>query len=401
MNKGILIMGLLFGALLLFGCTSSTPQQYNPQSQPSSGSQQYNQQSQDNLIRNVVDFFPNSGDLSTEWKINPVTNPCSTGNTQSMHATFVKGSGYDTEKVTVTISLFSDINEATQYYSSNVSKIQQARGYTEISQSNDNCFGWGISSTADLQRSYCQKENMVVYVSASAFSLGWSDYTNQFNKIILQKNPKSAHIPLDVNCPTQTQVQSQNTTQPQFPAVTSLSWARYDWNQTQQNGLTSTVDDTNTLIIKGTGTNSYWNNEVQLTKPLTTNIAQISIALSALPGTASGASIRFVKDEQNMLIVEKHRDSDTKYNTNVFVIEKINGSDNFKYISTDLPSATFDTYKIKESKSGYEVYCNDKLVYSGTLDLTPYKNIELVGVSRASGDQIEAKFKDYLETSIN
>ncbi len=163
------------------------------------------------------------------------------------------------------------------------------------------------------------------------------------------------------------------------------------------NGVT--VSHTNQVVtIAGTATNSYWNSEGRIIKRLFHNSAQVDIALTDLPASASSGSIWFTKDNQNALIVEKHRDiTDPQYNTNVFIVEKINGVNNFKYVSPDVPSANFDTYKIKKISNGYEVYYNGALVYTGTLDLTAYNKIELVGIARASGDQIEAKFRSYKE----
>jgi hypothetical protein len=174
-------------------------------------------------------------------------------------------------------------------------------------------------------------------------------------------------------------------------------WNGFCWNQSQTNGVT--VSHTNQIItIAGTATSSYWNSEGRIIKRLSHNSAQVDIALTDLPASASSGSIWFTKDSQNALIVEKHRDvTDPQYNTNVFIVEKINGVNNFKYVSPDSPSSNFDTYKIKKIFNGYEVYYDGALAYIGNLDLTAYNKIELVGIARASGDQIEAKFRSYKE----
>ncbi len=174
-------------------------------------------------------------------------------------------------------------------------------------------------------------------------------------------------------------------------------WSGSCWNQSQMNGVT--VSHTNQIVtIAGTATNSYWNSEGRIIKRLTHNSAQVDIALIDLPASASSASIWITKDSQNALIIEKHRDiTDPQYNTNVFIVERVNGADQFVYVSSDLPSSNFDTYKIQKIVSGYEVYYNGAIVYTGTHDLSAYNKVELVGVARASGDQIEAKFRKYRE----
>ncbi|MFH0970730.1 MAG: hypothetical protein V1776_04705 [Candidatus Diapherotrites archaeon] len=174
-------------------------------------------------------------------------------------------------------------------------------------------------------------------------------------------------------------------------------WSGFCWNQTQMNGVA--VSYTNQIVtIAGAATSSYWNSEGRIVKRLNGNSAQVDIASADLPASASGASIWFTKDSQNVLVVEKHRDiTDPQYNTNVFIVEKINGVNHFKYVSPDPPSANFDTYKIKKIPNGYEVYYNTILVYTGNLDLTAYNKIELVGIARSSGDQVEAKFRSYTE----
>jgi len=386
MNKIVLVFGLLFSIFLLSGCTS--------------GDNNYsglNTATQDTIIKDVTSFFPSPNELSTEWKINPISDSCISGTAQSKSQVFIKGSGFETEKVTLIIHLFTTVNNATQYYSSKISKIKNNRGYSKLPQPFDDCFGWEISSMGgDVQRSYCQEKNMVVYVSAVSLSLWLTNYTNQFNKIILQKNPLSAYdsnkLLEDANCEIQTNTQNPKTEQ-ELPII---NWSGFDWNQIQENGVKNELAN-GVLTIKGKATQTYWNNLGQITKPFNANSTQAEISLTNLPASASGASIRLIKDEENSLIVEKHRDTDTNYNTGVFVIEQINGSNNFKLISTESPTENFDTYKIKKITEGYEVYFNNELVYSGTLDLTDYKTVELVGVARATGDQIEAQFRNYLE----
>jgi hypothetical protein len=386
MKKSVLLCGLLLAIILLFGCTNSN--ELYPSGQ--------NQLAQDTLIKNTPLFFPSPSELSTEWKINQMNESCETGTAQYKSQVFVKGSGYETEKVTIILRLFVDTDKASDFYSTKINEVKDSRDYSNLSQTNNNCFGWQISSMADVQKSYCLKKNMVTYVSASALTLSWTDYTNNFNKIILQKNPASAYdsnvLLEEANCENQTNAQDLETEQ-ELPA---LNWSGFDWNQIQENGVKNELAN-EILTIQGKATQSYWNNFGQITKPFNANSTQVEISLTNLQASASGASIKLIKNEKNSLTVEKHRDTDQEYNTAVFVIEKVNGVDSFKFISTETPTENFDTYKIKKISNGYEVYFNNELVYLGTLDLTDYKKAELIGVARATGDQIEAQFRNYSE----
>ncbi|MBM3282571.1 MAG: hypothetical protein FJY86_04520 [Candidatus Diapherotrites archaeon] len=117
-----------------------------------------------------------------------------------------------------------------------------------------------------------------------------------------------------------------------------------------------------------------------------------------MPASASSAGIWLTKDSQNTLIIEKHRDvTNPQYNTNLFIVERVNGNDSFVYVSSVPPSANFDIYKIRKIPTGYEVYYNGSVVYTGNLDLSTYNMVEIVGITRASGDQIEGQFKNYQE----
>ena len=151
-------------------------------------------------------------------------------------------------------------------------------------------------------------------------------------------------------------------------------------------------------MVQGIANNNYWNNEGRIFKRFNRSMVQVEIALADLPASASSAGIWLTKDSQNTLIVEKHRDiTDPQYNTNVFIVERVNGNDTFVYVSPVLPSSNFDTYRIKKNLSGYEVYYNGAFVYAGNLNLTGYNKVELVGVARAAGDQIHAQFRNYKE----
>ncbi|MBI4043403.1 MAG: hypothetical protein HY393_01185 [Candidatus Diapherotrites archaeon] len=175
-------------------------------------------------------------------------------------------------------------------------------------------------------------------------------------------------------------------------------WNGYIWDETETNGITVSGAHQRILTIEGTATSSYWNSEGRISKKIYQKSVQVEMALTDLPASASSASIWFTKDSQNALIVEKHRDvTDPQYNTNVFIVERINGVDHFKYVSADSPSANFDTYKIRKTPAGYETYYNGTLIYTGNLNLSEYNKVKLVGVARALGDQVKAQFRKYKE----
>jgi len=138
------------------------------------------------LILDISNYFPNESIVPTEMVIQPIIDVNLSGTTQAKSQTFTKGTGMEKETVTATIYLFEDINKANTFYSTNVNAIKNKRGYTEITENISNCFGWDTSSFSDVQKSYCLEKNMVVYVMASSISLIGSDYTNQFNAMIIK-----------------------------------------------------------------------------------------------------------------------------------------------------------------------------------------------------------------------
>ncbi|MFH0970560.1 MAG: hypothetical protein V1776_03815 [Candidatus Diapherotrites archaeon] len=183
-----------------------------------------------------------------------------------------------------------------------------------------------------------------------------------------------------------------------------FSWGGYSWNWNSMPLFGVTVSGSNQPILTVEGqsiTNSWqgaWVSEGRISRPTTKTTVQVDVALENLPSSAASAGIWFVKDNQNALIVNKHRDiTDPQYNSNVFIIERVNGSDSFKYVSPDLPSSTFDTYKIQKTLTGYNVYYNGTLVYTGTLDVSQFNKVEINGVARIGGDQIRARFRNYTE----
>jgi hypothetical protein len=188
-----------------------------------------------------------------------------------------------------------------------------------------------------------------------------------------------------------TSVSNQITPAPVF------FWSEFIWNIIEENGITVT-DYNQTLLIQGEGTISYWNNVGKIFKRTDSNSVQVEIALKDTNASASAAGIWLVKDNQNALIVEKHHDViDPQYHSNVFIVEKINGINYFRYVSPDPPSADFDHYQIEKTTNGYTVSYNQTLIYNGTLNLNEHDQVELVGITRASGDKIEAKFESYEE----
>ncbi len=181
------------------------------------------------------------------------------------------------------------------------------------------------------------------------------------------------------------------------PSLNPAFWQGFRWRVSVANGITFS-NQANTIIFSGTATNSFWNSEARLVKRFNGTRATVDIALSNLPATASAGSIWLAKDSQNALIVEKHRDvTDPQYNTNLFIVERVNGVDSFKFVSPDLPSSSFDTFSIEKNSSGYNVYYHSNLVYTGTLNVSTHNRIEFVGIARATGDQVNAQFRAYTE----
>ena len=175
-------------------------------------------------------------------------------------------------------------------------------------------------------------------------------------------------------------------------------WNGFKWNVNESNGVFVSGFGQRIITIAGQGMGNYWNNERRISKTLGKRSVQVDLALADLPASASSAGIWLVKDSQNALIVEKHRDiTDPQYHTNVFIVERVNGMDNFMYVSPDLPSANFDTYKIQKTQNGYNIFYNGPLVYTGNLNLSQFNTVALVGVARATGDQINATFRRYSE----
>ncbi|MEK6902516.1 MAG: hypothetical protein AABX02_02935, partial [archaeon] len=149
--------------------------------------------------------------------------------------------------------------------------------------------------------------------------------------------------------------------------ATSVNWNGYPWDSSETNGIHAGFTPQNEFMVRGIATANFWNNVGKLTKPLDERSAQVDIALADTQATATSAGIWFVKDSQNALIVEKHQDvTDPQYHTNLFIVERVNGIDSFKYVSTDAPSSGYDTFKIQKTQGGYQVYYNGNLAYSGT-----------------------------------
>lgn len=180
--------------------------------------------------------------------------------------------------------------------------------------------------------------------------------------------------------------------------ATSINWSGHIWDSTETNGIHAGFSSQNEFMVRGIATASFWNSFGKLTKPMNKRSAKVDIALANTPSSATAAGIWLVKDSQNALIVEKHRDvTDPQYNTNLFIVERVNGIDSFKYVSTDAPSSNYDTFKIQKIPGGYQVYYNGNLTYTGTLSLSQHNTVELVGVARATGDVLQATFRNYNE----
>ncbi|MEK6971101.1 MAG: hypothetical protein AABW68_05470 [archaeon] len=180
--------------------------------------------------------------------------------------------------------------------------------------------------------------------------------------------------------------------------MATVDWSGHSWNSSKANGIHAGFTSQNEFMVRGIATASFWNSFGKLSKPLDKRSAQVDIALADTPASATSAGIWFVKDSQNALIVEKHRDiTDPHYHTNLFIVERVNGTDSFKYVSTDAPSSGYDTFKIQKILGGYQVYYNGALTYTGTLNLSQHTTLELVSVARAAGDTLQATFQNYVE----
>lgn len=175
-------------------------------------------------------------------------------------------------------------------------------------------------------------------------------------------------------------------------------WQGYGWLPQTANGMTVSILSGNILDVNGFATSSFWDSYGSITKRFSKTYTQVEISLGNLPASASSGGIWLVKDNQNALIVEKHRDVTTpQYNTNLFIVERINGVDFFRYVSPDLPSSAYNTYRIQKIPNGYEVYYDNTLAYTGNLDLNSHKIVKIAGYARAAGDQLSARFRNYIE----
>lgn len=178
-------------------------------------------------------------------------------------------------------------------------------------------------------------------------------------------------------------------------------WENHLWNAQEQNGGNVILNsNTNELAFLGTAQNSYWNSFAYIQKRFP-NLATAEVELRSDPliGSANAASLWLVQDENNAIIVEKHRDiQDPQYNSNLVVFERINGINYPVYVNPDVPSNDFDKFKIQKIFNGYKVYYNDSLVFSGNYNLTGILKVRLSGWMRQTNDQIFSEFKNFKTT---
>ncbi|MEK6821289.1 MAG: hypothetical protein AABY11_02740 [archaeon] len=193
-------------------------------------------------------------------------------------------------------------------------------------------------------------------------------------------------------------VEAQSTAPTQQLHRPIFEWDGQTWKITQANGITATWEKTNIVTIEGTGTQSGWQSFGQLQKKLNSNTASVDIASYPLPAGIGTGSFWFLKDEQNAIIIEKHRDTIfPHYNSNLFIVERINGNDTHAFVHVDPPSRGWDNYRIAKISGGFEVYYNNILVYTGSIDIANFDEVRISAHVNGAGDQVKSAFKNYQE----
>ncbi|MDO8538304.1 MAG: DUF1080 domain-containing protein [archaeon] len=180
-----------------------------------------------------------------------------------------------------------------------------------------------------------------------------------------------------------------------------LFWENFSWNANEQNGGQIILNpNTNELAFFGTAQSSYWNSFAYIQKRFPNlSTAEVELRSEPLIGSANAASLWLVQDENNAIIVEKHRDiQDPQYNSNLVVFERINGINYPVFVHPDIPSSSFDKFKIQKTFNGYKVFYNNNLVYTGSYQLTGTLKVRLSGWMRQTNDQIFSEFRNFKVT---